>query len=207
MSRAGADPYAVLGVAEGVSDAELRRVYRALVKQHHPDHNGGSAESAARFARVQEAYSEVLRRRTVASDTGDASASAARKGAPGQGAHGQSAPGPPPAPAPNRGGDPDLDQRIRDMEQEIAVRGAEKLRRSRELAAQEAAARQRAAYEAVAAAARRRPTPEELGNYSTDDSFTKIVDDAAEKLSERLRSSESKRQFARRLADLFSDKP
>jgi len=63
MSAAGTDPYAVLGLTPEVSDGELRRVYRALVKRHHPDHNGGSPESTARFAQIQEAYARVARAR------------------------------------------------------------------------------------------------------------------------------------------------
>ena len=55
MTDATIDPYAVLGVDPGVSDIELRRVYRELVKRHHPDHNGGSPESTRRFAQIQNA--------------------------------------------------------------------------------------------------------------------------------------------------------
>ena len=33
----GADPFAVLGLAPGASLAEIRRVYRLLVAEHHPD--------------------------------------------------------------------------------------------------------------------------------------------------------------------------
>lgn len=33
----GIDPYAVLGLARNADDAEIRRVYRALVAEHHPD--------------------------------------------------------------------------------------------------------------------------------------------------------------------------
>ncbi len=32
-----ADPYTVLGVAHDVGDAELKQVYRRLVREHHPD--------------------------------------------------------------------------------------------------------------------------------------------------------------------------
>jgi curved DNA-binding protein CbpA len=56
------DPYRVLGVSPGVSDEELHDAYRALVKQHHPDRNGGSAESTRRFQEIQEAYEELRRR-------------------------------------------------------------------------------------------------------------------------------------------------
>jgi hypothetical protein len=186
MSGAAADPYAVLGVPQDISDAELRHAYRELVKQHHPDHNGGSAESAARFARIQEAYAMISRRR------GPVATGAAAK-------------------PESAGGDPELEQRIREMEGEISALRAEQARQRRERATQEAAARQRAAREA-AADVKRRPTREELGYYSTDDSLSKIVDEAAEQLAQRLRSAESnlrssegKRKFARRLADLFSD--
>jgi curved DNA-binding protein CbpA len=53
------DPYRVLGVSPGVSAEELHDAYRRLVKQHHPDRNNGSEESARRFAEIQEAYEEV----------------------------------------------------------------------------------------------------------------------------------------------------
>jgi curved DNA-binding protein CbpA len=68
---ASRDPYAVLGVAPDASDAELRASYRQLVQLHHPDHNGGSAESAKRFEDVQDAYAEVRRlRRSRSTGTG-----------------------------------------------------------------------------------------------------------------------------------------
>jgi curved DNA-binding protein CbpA len=53
------DPYRVLGVSPGASAEEVHDAYRRLVKQHHPDRNGGSEESARRFAEVQEAYEAV----------------------------------------------------------------------------------------------------------------------------------------------------
>jgi len=196
MSRA--DPYAVLGVSADASDSELRQAYRALVKRHHPDHNGGSAESAARFAEIQTAYTAILRRRTVTSAPAQAPGGPSKpRSQPGYGVASKPRSGPAP-------GDMSVEQRIREMEQEIATNRKDKAKATKEAALQ-AAARQKAAYEAVAAAAGRRPTREELGYYSTDDSFSLIVDDATEQLGERLRSSEAKRQFARRLTDLFSD--
>ena len=56
------DPYRVLEVSPGASSEELHDAYRRLVKLHHPDRNGGSAESARRFAEIQEAYEEVRSR-------------------------------------------------------------------------------------------------------------------------------------------------
>ncbi|MDA0183280.1 DnaJ domain-containing protein [Solirubrobacter phytolaccae] len=53
------DPYRVLEVSPGASAEELHDAYRRLVKLHHPDRNGGSEESARRFAEVQEAYEAV----------------------------------------------------------------------------------------------------------------------------------------------------
>jgi curved DNA-binding protein CbpA len=53
---AGADPYAVLGVARGASEAEIHAAYRAAVRRTHPDAGG----SAVAFEDVQEAY-ETLR--------------------------------------------------------------------------------------------------------------------------------------------------
>lgn len=47
------DYYSILGVARGASDDEIKRAYRRLASQHHPD-KGGDKE---RFQEVQEAYS------------------------------------------------------------------------------------------------------------------------------------------------------
>ncbi len=53
------DYYDVLGLQRGASDREIKRAYRKLVKQHHPDRCGDDPESLARFKEVSEAY-EVL---------------------------------------------------------------------------------------------------------------------------------------------------
>jgi curved DNA-binding protein CbpA len=53
------DPYRVLGVPPGASREQLHDAYRRLVKLHHPDHNGNSAESTDRFQEIQQAYDEL----------------------------------------------------------------------------------------------------------------------------------------------------
>lgn len=51
------DFYQMLGVSKDVSDAELKKVYRKLARQYHPDSNQGDAKAEARFKEISEAYS------------------------------------------------------------------------------------------------------------------------------------------------------
>ena len=166
MSRR--DPYEVLGVKPGASAEELHDAYRRMVKLHHPDRNGGSAESTRRFQEVQEAYDRVRERR--ASDPRHARPS-----------------GPPPRP-----GDPSVEARMRDLEREL---------REAAHAAREKA--RTAARDAVREASGRpdRPTDEELGYYTTDDSFGKILADVREELSGKL-SDARKHPAVKRVADI-----
>jgi len=53
------DPYEILGVAKKASQDEIKRVYRRLAKQHHPDRNPGDKNAETRFKEIQAAY-EVL---------------------------------------------------------------------------------------------------------------------------------------------------
>ena len=52
---AAADPYSILGVPRGTSDADIKKAYRKLAKQLHPDTNKEKA-AAERFSRVTAAY-------------------------------------------------------------------------------------------------------------------------------------------------------
>jgi molecular chaperone DnaJ len=50
------DFYATLGVAEKATADEVKKAYRRLAKQHHPDSNKGDPRSAERFKEISEAY-------------------------------------------------------------------------------------------------------------------------------------------------------
>jgi DnaJ-class molecular chaperone len=50
------DLYARLGVKRGATDAEIKKAYRSLAKQLHPDRNKDKPDAASRFAQVTAAY-------------------------------------------------------------------------------------------------------------------------------------------------------
>jgi molecular chaperone DnaJ len=52
----GTDYYAVLGVSSTASADEIKKQYRRLAKQHHPDANQNDPKSADRFKEISEAY-------------------------------------------------------------------------------------------------------------------------------------------------------
>ncbi|MBB3157758.1 molecular chaperone DnaJ [Microbacterium proteolyticum] len=51
------DFYQVLGVDKSVSAADLKKTYRKLARQYHPDSNPGDAKAEAKFKEISEAYS------------------------------------------------------------------------------------------------------------------------------------------------------
>jgi hypothetical protein len=166
------DPYEILGVSPAVSETELRSAYRKLVQRHHPDHNRGSLESALTFEEVQEAYAGVREMR-AASAIRAAGMSAAGAGAPS-------------ASVADEAGGESVEARLADLERQ--VREAQAARAEAEAAAADARRRARASDARELAG---RPSDEELGYVTTDDSFSKILDDAASKLGAWLSEAES----------------
>ena len=51
-----ADPYATLGVARGASEADIKKAYRKLAKELHPDRNKDNPKASERFSQVTQAY-------------------------------------------------------------------------------------------------------------------------------------------------------
>ena len=50
------DPYQVLGVARSASAAEIKKAYRKLAKENHPDRNADNAKALERFKEANSAY-------------------------------------------------------------------------------------------------------------------------------------------------------
>jgi hypothetical protein len=60
MASGAHNYYETLGVRPAASTAEIRRAYRRLARQHHPDLNPGDKLAEERFKSVQEAYRVLI---------------------------------------------------------------------------------------------------------------------------------------------------
>ena len=53
------DPFEVLGVPRNASAAEIKRAFKRLALEHHPDRNPGDPQAAQCFARICSAFNEI----------------------------------------------------------------------------------------------------------------------------------------------------
>ncbi|RPI33197.1 MAG: J domain-containing protein [Chloroflexota bacterium] len=79
------DYYKILGVDRNAKEPEIKRVYRKLALQYHPDHNPGDKKAEDKFKEINEAY-QVLsdpQKRTRYDQLGESYSRWQQRGAPG----------------------------------------------------------------------------------------------------------------------------
>jgi len=57
------DPYSVLGVSPDASEDEIKKAYKKLAKQYHPDVTGNSPEAEKKMQEINAAYDELMNRK------------------------------------------------------------------------------------------------------------------------------------------------
>src|SRR4029077_8551565 len=56
MTASTADYYGILGLTSDATLSDVKKAYRELARQHHPDRNNADAGAIDRFRRITEAY-------------------------------------------------------------------------------------------------------------------------------------------------------
>src|SRR5471030_2360304 len=98
------DYYETLGLARSATDDDIKKAYRKLARQYHPDRNPGDKAAEAKFKEVATAY-EVLSDKTKREEYDQYGATG------GPGSHFRPGPGGPGGPA-NMNFDPGNDERL-----------------------------------------------------------------------------------------------
>lgn len=70
------DPYGVLGVSRSASDDDIKKAYRKLSRQYHPDanvNNPNKAQAEEKFKQIQQAYRQIMQERERGAGSGSGS--------------------------------------------------------------------------------------------------------------------------------------
>lgn len=76
------DPYGLLGVSRRATEEDVRKAYRRLAREYHPDANPGDIKSEERFKEIQQAY-EILSNPNKRREYDERSRPSSRKRRPG----------------------------------------------------------------------------------------------------------------------------
>lgn len=82
------DPYQVLGVSRDASEEDIKKAYRALSRQYHPDANINNPHkelAEEKFKQIQQAYQQIMKERTEGPQSGGAGSGQSAYGAYGSG--------------------------------------------------------------------------------------------------------------------------
>ena len=58
------DAYQILGISRTADLNEVKKAYRKLAKEHHPDYNPGNLKASVKFQEITEAYDAIVNSKT-----------------------------------------------------------------------------------------------------------------------------------------------